>query len=166
MDRFSARAVGRAATRLRVTVLSLVVSVTAGCALFFESPDVDIADVRVVSVGLVGATAEVSLNVVNPNDFTLRAKEVRYRLSFADEDADRGWRVLTQGQTGEEIQVAPRDTTGVRLSVPFRYADVGRALGSLLDEGELTYRLDGDVKFDAPIKDIRVPFDRRGNLVP
>jgi LEA14-like dessication related protein len=147
-------------------VLAVALWGSAGCALFFESPDVDIADVRVVSLGLVGATAEVSLNVVNPNGFTLKAKEVRYRLSFADEDAEQGWRVLTQGQSEEEIQVAPRDTAGVRLSVPFRYSDVGRALGSLLDQGELTYRLDGDVKFDAPIKDVRVPFDRTGNLVP
>jgi LEA14-like dessication related protein len=139
---------------------------SAGCGLFFETPEVDIAEVRVVSVGLVGATAEVSLNVMNPNGFTLKAKEVRYRLSFSDEDAAQGWHVLTEGLTAEEIQVPARDSAGVRLSVPFRYSDVGRALGSLLDQGELEYRLDGDVKFDAPIKDIRVRFDRRGSFVP
>jgi LEA14-like dessication related protein len=138
----------------------------SGCALFFKSPRVDIADVRVVSVGLVGGTAEVALSVVNPNGFTLTAKEVRYRLSFADEEADEGWRTLTEGETGEVVQVAPKDTAEVRLEVPFRFTDVGRALGSLLDQGELRYRLDGDVKFDAPIKDVRVPFDRRGNFIP
>jgi LEA14-like dessication related protein len=115
---------------------------------------------------LVGGTAEVALSVVNPNGFTLTAKEVRYRLSFADEDADEGWRTLTEGESQEVVQVAPRDTADVRLEVPFRFTDVGRALGSLLDQGELRYRLDGDVKFDAPIKDIRVPFDRRGNFIP
>jgi LEA14-like dessication related protein len=149
-----------------VALLALVPASTAGCALFFESPDVDIADVRVVSVGLVGATAEVSLTVVNPNGFTLTAREVRYRLSFADEDAEQGWRVLAAGESAEAIRVAPKDTAGVRLSVPFRYADVGRALGTLLDLGELSYRLDGDVKFDAPIRDVRVPFDRRGSFAP
>jgi LEA14-like dessication related protein len=125
---------------------------------------VQIADVRVVSVGLVGGTAEVSLNVVNPNGFTLTAREVRYRLSFVDADAEEGWRVLAEGESGEELRVPARDSAGVRLQVPFRFVDLGRALGGLLQQGELGYRLDGDVKFDAPMRDVRVPFDRRGSL--
>lgn len=138
----------------------------AGCALFFESPDVDIADVRVVSVGLAGATAEVSLNVVNPNGFTLKAKEVRYRLSFADEQAEQGWRTLAEGEKDERLVITANQTTQVRLDVPFTYASLGRALQSLLSAGSLPYRLDGDVKFDAPVRDVRVSFDRRGDLTP
>jgi hypothetical protein len=64
------------------------------------------------------------------------------------------------------VSVPAGDTTDLRLSVPFRYVDLGRALGSLVSEGELSYRLEGDVQFDAPIRDIRVPYDRRGTFSP
>lgn len=153
--------------RLLGASLATALLVTAwGCALFFRSPTVRIADVRVTSLGLAGATAQVALDVVNPNRYDLTALAVRYRLAFADEDADLGWRLLAEGESDERLVVGRRDTAQVTLSVPFRYLDLGRALGSLLDEGELRYRLDGDVKFDAPVRDVRVPFDQRGTLVP
>ena len=136
------------------------------CALFFKNPEVSIAEVRVVSLTLLGGTAQVSLQVVNPNGFTLTAKEVRYRLAFADEQATDGWRTLTEGATASPVAIAARDSSSVRLEVPFRFADLGRAVGSFLNQGELRYRLDGDVKFDAPITDVRIPFDRRGSFAP
>jgi LEA14-like dessication related protein len=144
----------------------LAAATATGCALFFENPTVTIADVRVTSVTLVGGTAEASLNVVNPNGFTLTAKEVRYRLAFADAQAEEGWRTLTEGETDGQVEVSPRDSASVRLELPFRFADVGRALGSLMSQGELRYRLDGEVKVDAGIRDVRVPFDRRGSFAP
>jgi LEA14-like dessication related protein len=165
---FSAPRTGGRPSRARIAAFaaSLAAVSVSGCALFFENPTVSIANVRVVSVTLVGGTAEASLNVVNPNGFTLTAKEVRYRLSFADDQAEGGWRTLTEGESDGVVQVAARDSAAVRLELPFSFADVGRALGSLLGEGQLSYRLDGDVKFDAGIKDVRVPFDRRGSLAP
>jgi LEA14-like dessication related protein len=155
---------GRAA--IAVVCAGLVAPGAAGCALFFENPSVSIAEVRVSSVGLTGATAQVELDVSNPNGFALTAEGVRYRLSFADAQAEEGWRTLAEGETEEKVVIAARDTTQVRLSVPFTYASLGRALQSLLNAGSLPYRLDGDVKIDAPVRDVRVAFDRRGSLEP
>src|SRR5688572_4081014 len=123
----SARGAGR---RMSRGLLLLAATVLAtGCALFFKSPKVSIADVRVATVGLVGGTAEVQLSVINPNGFELVAREFRYRLSYSDDDADQGWRMLTEGESEEQVVVAPNDSASVRLTVPFRYSDVGRALG-------------------------------------
>jgi LEA14-like dessication related protein len=152
--------------RRLVGLLTVIALVLSGCALFFENPTVTIADVRVTSVTLLGGTAEASLSVVNPNSFKLTAKEVRYRLSFADSQADEGWRTLTEGESDGQVEVLPRDSATVRLELPFRFADVGRALSSLMSEGELRYRLDGEVKVDGGIRDVRVPFDRRGSFAP
>ena len=138
----------------------------SGCALLFKNPTVSIADVTVSSVGLTGATAQVALEVANPNGYALTAEGVRYRLSFADAQADEGWRTLAEGETEEKVVIAARDTTQFRLSVPFTYASLGRALQNLLSSGSLPYRLDGDVKIDAPVRDVRVSFDRRGSLEP
>ena len=150
----------------RALLASCALAVVCACAVLFESPRVNIANVRVLSIGLVGGSAEVALNVVNPNGFDLTAEVVRYRLSFADNDEVSGWRTLTQGETEKAVEVAAKDSTTVRIELPFRFTDLGRAVMGLLSSGELQYRLDGDVKFDAPIRDVRVPFDRRGSFAP
>ena len=147
-------------------VLALAALAASGCALFYGRPTVRIADVRLGSVGLVGATAHVALTVVNPNSYALTAEEVRYRFAFDDEGADDDWQTLVEGESEEPIVVAAGDSTRVELSLPFSYEDVGRALESLLSVGELRYRIDGDVKFSAPGPDIRVPFDKRGSIAP
>jgi len=154
--RVLARTVWRSAFALLLTVT------LGGCALFFSRPSVNIVDVRVLSVGLVGATAEVVLDVENPNGFDLRLTDVRYRLLFSDEAVEDGWRVLADGASDQRIVVPANGTQTVRLALPFRYSDLGLALGSILAEGTLGYRLQGDVRFEAPIRDVRVPFDRRG----
>ena len=146
--------------------LALALLVAPGCAFFMQKPTVRIAEVRIGSVGLRGASAHVSFAVVNPNGFDLRAQEIRYRLSFEDAEASEGWRTLTEGATEGERLVSARDTSNVELELPFRYEDVGRALSRLLSSGELRYRLEGDVRFDLPGPNMRVPFDRQGTLVP
>ena len=148
------------------TALVLAALLGGGCALFMERPAIRIAEVEIGSVGLLGATAQVTLDVANPNGFDLTAEEIRYRLSFADGDSDGGWRTLAEGRTEEERRVAAEDSARLALSLPFRYEDVGRAMASLLSQGELRYRIEGDIKFDVPGPNLRVPFDRQGTLVP
>lgn len=149
-----------------IGTLALACTGMSACAWFVKSPSVSIADVRVVSVGLTGATAQVALDVANPNGFNLTAEAVRYRLSFEDEQAEDGWRTLAEGESEDRLVIIANDTTQVRLSVPFGYSSLGRALQGMLASGSLSYRLDGDVVFDAPVRNVRVPFDRRGSLAP
>jgi LEA14-like dessication related protein len=156
----------RSAKTILIGTLALACIGAPACTWFVKSPSVSIVDVRVVSVGLTGATAQVALDVANPNGFNLTAEGVRYRLSFADEQAEEGWRTLAEGETEEKLVITANDTTQVRLAVPFTYATLGRALQGLLASGSLSYRLDGDVVFDAPVRNVRVPFDRRGSLAP
>jgi len=140
-----------------------LLALVAGCVFFLDKPTVRIVEVRLTSVGITGATARVGLDIVNPNDRDLRAEQVRYRLSFEDDGGD-GWRTLAEGETVEEVGVTARDTARVELDLPFAYADVGRAVERLLREGTLRYRFEGDVRFDAPLTDIRVPFDKQGSF--
>jgi hypothetical protein len=50
------------------------------------------------------------------------------------------------------------------LSVPFRYEDVGRAVQQFRRSGGLRYRLTGRVRFDAPLRDVLVPFEQTGTM--
>lgn len=149
-----------------VTLIAFAAGV-GGCALFMEAPEVRIAEVRVTGVGLTGADAEVALRVVNPNGRGLTSRMLEYAVAFDQAASGEGsprWRTLAEGRDEREVRVEARDTARVVLSVPFRYEDVGSAVGRLLRDGELRYRVSGAVTFDGPLGDVRVPFRDTGQI--
>lgn len=151
-----------------IAAVATLVGMAAGCALFYENPTVRIAGVRVTGVGLTGATAEIGLEVDNPNGFSLTTTGVSYRLAFQDgevePDRESGWRTIAEGESEEVVTVPGEETSRVTLSVPFRYEDVGRAVESFLQRGELRYRLTGALRVDGPVGGVRVPFDETGDV--
>lgn len=154
-----------------VPALALLATVAgAACAALLDPPDVRIADVRVGGIGLSGATADVVLQVKNPNGFALTAEGLRYQLDFLDPDAsmqgEETWHAVTSGRTTDRIHVPGNDSSTVTVEVPFQYEDLGRAMLGLLREGGLDYRLTGDVMFDGPVGDVRVPFRDTGRVEP
>jgi LEA14-like dessication related protein len=150
---------------VRAALLVALALLLPGCALFYEEPEVRIAEVTLTEVGLSGATVEVGLDVRNPNPGALTSSGLRYVLSFeAPEDGGEEWRTVAEGESTDEVSVPGQETRRVQVAVPFRYDELGRAVAALLQSGELRYRLAGDVDFDAPLGDLRVPFQHTGNL--
>ncbi len=133
------------------------------CAAMFETPDVRIARIRMASLGLTGGTAALDLEVQNPNDRALEILGVQYRLDLlTSEGDDRVSSTLGEGFHDERVTLGSHDTTRVTVEVPFEYRVVGRALRSLLEGSEVEYRLDGEVRIDGPVGEIRVPVERTG----
>ena len=157
-------------TRLIRPVVGLVLlgAALAGCSLFFDSPTVRIVDVRVTGIGLTSATAEVGVDIENPNGFSLTSTGLEYRLAFEDQgstsDQGTGWHVVVEGEADEVVRVEGNDRSRVTIRVPFRYEDLGRAVLGLLERGELRYRLTGEVNFDTPVGEIGVPFEDIGEI--
>lgn len=151
-----------------VAALTALVGAASGCALFFEEPTIRIAAVRVTGVGLTGATAEIGLEVDNPNDFSLDMMGVSYRLAFDDgeggEDGGEAWTTVVEGESDETLTVPGEETSRVTLALPFGYEEVGRAVRSFLETGQLRYRLTGALRVDAPVGEVRVPFDETGDV--
>ena len=157
----------------RVLLLSLAV-LTGACAAFFQEPEVRIVGIRVVSLGVSGGTAGVDLEVTNPNDRALRVVGVRYRLQVedleateagdAEESGEGRWRTLTEGARTEGVTLEPRDTARIDLEVPFEYRLVGETVRALLQGREVEYRMDGEVRIDGPVGEIRVPVRTTGLL--
>ena len=81
---------------------------------------------------------------------------------MGDDGAD--WRVIAEGASDDPTSVPGNETRQVTLSVPFRYEDVGRAVQQVQRTGELRYRLTGRVRFDAPLRDVLVPFEQTGTM--
>lgn len=139
----------------------------SGCALFVKDPRVTIADVEVVSLGLLGGRARVALLIDNPNRFDLEVRSFAYRLDVADgvPGEEESWSQLaSQEELIQEILIPGREQVEVEVPVDFGYAAVGSALRSLLVEGQVRYRVEGSVRVRGPVGEHTLPFTGRGAL--
>ncbi len=150
-------------TLRRAGALALLLTLT-GCALFYRDPTVTIADVRVVSVGFTGGTAEVLLDVENPNRFALEVRAFQYRLEVRD--GPERWTELAVGESEERITLPRRSEERVSLLIPFRMQGVGTALLSWLESGEIGYRMEGRIRARGGVGEVNLPFRARGTLTP
>jgi len=140
---------------------------TAGCAAFFEAPSVSIVGVRVVSLGLTGGTAALELQVANPNSHPIRITGVEYHLLVQEPDSTQeAWTTLSRGDRREAVTLPARDSARVSLDVPFEYRSVGTVVRTLLQSGRLPYRLEGQVRVEGPVGELRVPLRTTGVLEP
>lgn len=149
---------------LRAPAMALLTLVLAGCALFYRDPTVTIADVRVLSLGFNGGTAEVILEVENPNRFDLEVRGFEYRLEVRD--GPERWTELAEGASEERVRLQKRSTDEVALTIPFRFQGVGSALRSWLSTGEIGYRMQGTVRARGPTGEVSLPFRSQGTLIP
>jgi LEA14-like dessication related protein len=147
------------------TVLGVVL-LSSACSLFVRSPEVAIADVRVVGLGLTGGTAEILLEVNNPNRFGLEVREFSYLLEVADPARPDRWDTLAAGITSDTVRLDRRSTSVVPLRIPFRYSALGTALRAWMQGGEIPYRLEGDIRARGAGIQRDLPFRSRGNLTP
>jgi LEA14-like dessication related protein len=138
----------------------------SGCALFVSSPRVAIADVRVLGVGLTGGTAEVLLEVENPNRFVLEVREFRYRLELSDPSMPDRWDTLAEGVSDRVMRLEARSTTTVPIEVPFRYQALGIAVRAVLQGNGIPYRVEGAVQASGAGVRRNLPFRATGTLTP
>ncbi len=148
----------------RSLVLPFLVILLGGCSLFYRSPSVAIADVRVVGLGFTSGTAEIVLEVDNPNFFHLEVREFRYLLEV--EGRGDQWSRLAEGSSAESIRLPRRSIERVTLQVPFEYEAVGTAIRSWWDTGAMNYRVQGDILARGPAGQVDLPFRSSGTMTP
>lgn len=121
-----------------------------------------LADVRVIGLGFTSGIAEVVLEVDNPNYFRLEVHEFRYLLEI--EDAQRRWSPLARGSSDESVRLGRRSSERVTLEIPFSYQVLGTALRSWWESGELSYRIEGDLRGRGPTGEMNLPFRATGQM--
>lgn len=150
---------------LRSGVLLAALALASACSTLFQEPEARIVGIRVVSLGVTGGIAAVDLEVSNPNDRAVRVLGLRYRLQVEDLEAGEGeWSTLSEGSRAEGVTLEPRDSVRVSVDVPFEYRIVGATIRALLRGRDVEYRLDGEVRIDGPVGEIRVPVRTTGLL--
>ncbi len=149
---------------LSLVLLALVLSACGGQV--FRQPQVTLQNVQLGGLGLRGGTLLVSLEVVNPNRFSLNANELTYALQLRDPETagDTTWLDFASGTYDQPFSVGSRDTAQVEIPVEFAYAGLGGAAGSIMRSGTFTYRASGSVDVRTPLGSYAVPFNKRGTV--
>ena len=148
--------------RRRIAVAALAMLALGGCASLglggFKEPLVRFNDVKLRGLGLSGGSADVILNVYNPNGFDLNAARLTYSLFVGDNLK------LGDGMIQNAFRVKDRDSTFVTIPVNFTYAGLGAAGRQLLESGSVSYRVMGDLTVDTPLGNFTRPYDQRGRF--
>ncbi|MGW8265117.1 MAG: LEA type 2 family protein [Longimicrobiales bacterium] len=154
-------------TRMRTALgLFLSAGLLQGCALFFSAPAVEIVDVQVRSLGVTSGTAEVVLEVTNEGRRQMDIRGFLYEIEVRGPDDGEDWISLAEGFQDQEISIPGHEARRVTVPVPFQYSAVGAALRSFLSEGEVPYRLKGEVWMGGSSSGLQLPFRSRGVIKP
>jgi LEA14-like dessication related protein len=146
--------------------IGLLLAFTACGGRMVQEPEVTLDSVRLAGLGLRGGTLLVTLEVTNPNRFTLQASQVSYELEIARPESrpDGGWLHLASGTHAENFSVGPGQTATAEVPVEFTYTDLGTAAATILRAGSFNYRASGSVDVRTPIGTHAVPFTQRGTV--
>ena len=140
--------------------LLLLCALLAGCReaarRVFTSPTVRFDGARVATLGLEGGTLDVTLTIANPNAYPLTATAASYRL-LADDSVEVG-----RGSTSQAVRVGARDSARVVLPVELSWRALERVGRGALRDGDVDYRVVGEIEGDTPVGSHRFPIDARG----
>ena len=128
----------------------------------FRAPKVRVVDVVFISNPLVDPaipwTAEVSLEVNNPNDYPLTVVHVAY-------SAIMDTRTVAEGERTEETRIGASGITVVRMPVAFRSEAFAEAARRVFVKRSLHYEFNGSAALRAPIAGtVRIPFSKTGTF--
>ena len=121
----------------------------------FYSPTVGLRDVKMGSVGILGGSMDIELNVYNPNDYALVAPRVSYRVMVES-------MTIGTGVFDSDITVSSMDSARVRVPVPFTYKGVSAAGRLAAGTGTVNYRVLGQIVVGTPYGRLAAPYDRVG----
>lgn len=140
-----------------LTGLAIVVALLAGCAGRLQKPEISLAGVELIGLGLVEQRLLLKLKISNPNDVDLPVKT----LSF---DLDLDGLPFAKGASEQPVTVARHAEAQLDVKVVSRFGDVLKPLRAARKSGKLGYRIHGFVELERSAGSASVAFDRSGDL--
>jgi LEA14-like dessication related protein len=146
-------------------ILLLVVLPASGCRQMvkqvFETPKVELADVALDSDPTRNLLSPwrfmVTLKVDNPNSYALNVARIAYSGMIGNE-------VVAEGESAEDIRIAPSGVTTVRAPISLKPGAFETAARQVLTKKSLSWEFDGSVGLRTPIGNvIRIPFSKTGS---
>jgi LEA14-like dessication related protein len=127
---------------------------------------VKIVGVELLAVGLTDGLAEVTLEVANEGIGELNISGILYELQVATSAGEEEWVTLSKGFHDGALSISRGSRERVKVPVPFQYRAVGEAVRTFLREGEVPYRLSGEVWVGGGGYGLQIPFRTQGILGP
>ena len=147
--------------KLLLTTLGAALILT-GCATIsawtnLQAPQVEVAGIKLTSIGLTSGTFDVTLRVDNPNSVTLDGTHLAATIDakgsrFAQVDLSRAF-TLPKGEA-------------VALVVPvqIQWSGADAAIRELIGAGSVPYRIGGRVTVDTPLGPQGLDFSGSGTV--
>jgi LEA14-like dessication related protein len=152
----------------RLSTAAAAALLLSACSGAVARPDIELEGVQMGSIGFSGGTLIANVRVHNPNRFTLKAQDLRYRLFLrkaAAQPGDSAWTRLTEGSYGDTLTVRGGQTRTFAIPVSFSFAQLAGASRSLLDYGRVDYRAEGTVDVHTPLGLREFPFHKTGTFM-
>lgn len=132
----------------------------AGDFPVFREPDLDFLPLRVKALTLGGADLAFRARFSNPNGYDLLADRIAYRLELA------GTTVL-EGTVDGRKDMPAGGSREIELPFILDFFEAGaEGLHAALESGAVPGRLWGEMEIASAWGRLRIPFDRRGTIVP
>ena len=154
---FVGRPVAVATWAKRIGGLAIAAALLAGCAAPLQKPEVSLAGVELVGIGLVEQRLLLKLNVSNPNDVDLPVKA----LSF---DLELDGQPFANGAAEQPVTIARHAEAQLAVKVVTRLGDVIKQLKAARQNGKLGYRIHGRVELERSPGPTSIAFDRSGEV--
>jgi hypothetical protein len=129
-----------------------------------HEPEVQFNSVRVLGVGLRGATIEADMTVGNPYDHDIVVDSISYVFEASDpKNTSSSWSRVTSGTYRDRITIKDSDRTEVRIPVDLNYTGLAGPIASILNMGTFNYRMSGNVYVTQPVHK-PMSYSKTGNL--
>jgi len=139
------------------TLILCIFSFVNGCTsvrqLATQEPKISIQDLKINSLSWSGFTAQIALNVENPNSFALSATGLDYALRFADVE-------IIKGSKNEQISVPGLGSSVVTLPFEITYQSLLDAIPNAIQSQTAKYEFSGNLYTDL----FKLPFQKSGGL--
>jgi LEA14-like dessication related protein len=140
-----------------LSALAIVAALLGGCAAPLQKPEVSVAGVELLGIGLVEQRLLLKLSISNPNDVDLPIKA----LSF---DLDLDGQPFAKGASEQPVTIARQAETQLDVKVVSRLGDVIKQLKAARQNGKLGYRIHGHVELERSSGSTSIAFDRSGEV--
>ena len=137
----------------------LIIIFIAGCAgpasKPLQEPKVQVRDLEITDATLGGIDAIVTLDIDNPNEVRLSARELSYELLVSGNQ-------LVSGQDDQSISVPAFGRETIELPVRLSYLGLIETLQEVLRTGSAAYTVKGN--FKTSIFNYAIPFSKQGDF--
>jgi len=144
----------------KLFAFTAVLTLTACASLAkaaFQSPVVEVRDVKVRNIGLQSATLDVHLDIRNPNEYRIDAEKVSYTFFI---DSTR----IVSGEVTQRLTLEEKGAIPLTVPVTFDFQAVQTAMRYYLAHGALDYRVEGMFTLVTPVGRLTRPYSGRGRV--